>query len=102
MATGHARRHPRARCPAFADLLLGRPPGSFDLRRELAIETDAKHVIKRLLHTTRNDWKHSRPLALSDEGLLADLEKHGVEGAYKLVLETHHGKRRHSDRNSRR
>jgi phosphatidylserine/phosphatidylglycerophosphate/cardiolipin synthase-like enzyme len=68
-------------------------PGSFDLRRELAIETDANHVVKRLLHTSHNDWKHSHPLDLSDEGLRADLEKHGVKGADKLALDTHHGKK---------
>jgi cardiolipin synthase A/B len=73
-------------------------PGSFDVRRELAVETDAGHVVKRLLHTSRHDWEHSRPLDLSDEGLLADLEKHEVKGADKLALDAHHGKKRHSNR----
>src|SRR5271169_1396589 len=35
-------------------------PGSFDARRELAIETDAKHVVKRLVKVSRQDWKNSR------------------------------------------
>jgi cardiolipin synthase len=67
-------------------------PGSFDARRELAIETDAEHVVKRLTHTSHRDWENSHPLDLSDEGLLADLEKHGSKGADKLAIESHHGK----------
>jgi cardiolipin synthase len=61
-------------------------PGSFDSRRELAIEFDDKHVVKRLHHVARHDWKHSHQLDLSDEGLMADLEKRGRKGADKLVL----------------
>ena len=61
-------------------------PGSFDSRRELAVQTDAGHVIKRLITTTREDWENSHPLDLSDEGLLADLENHGAEGADKLAI----------------
>jgi len=63
-------------------------PGSFDARRELAIETDAHHVIRRLVHATRHDWEHSQEIDLTDEGLLADLKKRGEEdtGAEKLVL----------------
>jgi len=53
-------------------------PGSFDDRRELAIETDAHHVVKRLVDTSHRDWKHSRKLDLSDEAVQADLEKHGI------------------------
>lgn len=61
-------------------------PGSFDSRRELAIEVDDKDVVNRLHHVARHDWKHSRPLDLTDEGLMADLEKRGGKGADKLVL----------------
>jgi phosphatidylserine/phosphatidylglycerophosphate/cardiolipin synthase-like enzyme len=61
-------------------------PGSFDSRRELAIEVTDKHVVKRLHHIVRHDWKHSHPLDLSDEGLMADLEKRGRKGAEKLAL----------------
>ena len=32
-------------------------PGSFDARRELAIETDAHHVVHRLLHICHHDWE---------------------------------------------
>jgi len=74
-------------------------PGSFDARRELAIEVRDKHVIQRLDKVARHDWDHSHALDLSDEGLLADLEKRHTAsvGADKLVLEAgskhgrHHG-----------
>jgi cardiolipin synthase len=61
-------------------------PGSFDSRRELAIEVDDEHVVKRLHHVARHDWKHSHALDLTDEGLMADLEKRGRKGAEKLAL----------------
>lgn len=48
-------------------------PGSFDARRELAIETDSRHVVERLVATSHYDWKHSEKLDLSDEGLLREL-----------------------------
>ena len=50
-------------------------PGSFDERRELAIETEAPQVIERLKQVTRDDWDQSVALDLSDEGVLADLAK---------------------------
>jgi cardiolipin synthase len=68
-------------------------PGSFDSRRELAIEVDDKHVVKRLHHVTCHDWKHSHPLDLTDEGLMADLEKRGGNGEEKLALKV--GKEKH-------
>jgi phosphatidylserine/phosphatidylglycerophosphate/cardiolipin synthase-like enzyme len=61
-------------------------PGSFDSRRELAIEVDDKQIVKRLHHVARHDWKHSHPMDLTDEGLMADLEKRGREGADRLAL----------------
>lgn len=61
-------------------------PGSFDARRELAIETDARHVVERLVETSHHDWKHSHKLDLSDEGLREELEKHQMEGAKQLAL----------------
>lgn len=48
-------------------------PGSFDSRRELAIETRDDEVIQRLHKVVRQDWENSRPMDLSDAGLLADL-----------------------------
>jgi cardiolipin synthase A/B len=61
-------------------------PGSFDDRRELAVETSSEHVVKRLVETAKHDWKHSRKLPLSDEALLADLEAHGMKEVNRLAL----------------
>src|SRR5208282_5198645 len=63
-------------------------PGSFDGRRELAIETDAHHVVKRLAKAAENDWENSHKLDLSDEGLLKDLSKREetADGAQLLVV----------------
>jgi hypothetical protein len=49
-------------------------PGSFDSRRELAIEVHSSNVVERLREIAHHDWKHSQPLDLTDEGLLAELE----------------------------
>jgi phosphatidylserine/phosphatidylglycerophosphate/cardiolipin synthase-like enzyme len=49
-------------------------PGSFDSRRELAIEVRDDEVVSRLQKIVLHDWKRSHPLDLSDAGLLADLE----------------------------
>ena len=62
-------------------------PGSFDDRRELAIEIHDADVVERLHKVAHHDWKHSHPLDLSDEGLTADLAKRGGAGADKLVLD---------------
>jgi cardiolipin synthase A/B len=62
-------------------------PGSFDSRRELAIEVDDKHIVDRLHQIVKRDWKHAHPLDLTDEGLLADLKKHGGKGLHELGLE---------------
>jgi phosphatidylserine/phosphatidylglycerophosphate/cardiolipin synthase-like enzyme len=67
-------------------------PGSFDARRELAIETDDPAVIKRLHDVAHKDWKSSKKLDLSDEGLLADLAKRNMS-ADKLVLDEGDGGR---------
>ena len=61
-------------------------PGSFDSRRELAIETDDKHVVKRLGEIAQYDWDQSRKLDLSDAALLADLKKREGLSPDKLVL----------------
>ena len=50
-------------------------PGSFDSRRELAIEVTDDNVIERLHTVVHHDWKHSHALDLSDDGLRKDLEK---------------------------
>jgi phosphatidylserine/phosphatidylglycerophosphate/cardiolipin synthase-like enzyme len=63
-------------------------PGSFDARRELAIEVDDAHVVGPLEKVAKHDWDHSSELDLSDEGLMADLEKRGKEArAADLVLD---------------
>ncbi|MEO8345416.1 MAG: phospholipase D-like domain-containing protein [Betaproteobacteria bacterium] len=71
-------------------------PGSFDGRRELAIEVDDTAVIKRLEKIAQHDWDHSSALDLSDAGLMADLAKRGKgEGAADLVLDEQEEKHKH-------
>jgi cardiolipin synthase len=66
-------------------------PGSFDSRRELAIEVDDKHIVDRLHDIVHRDWKNAHPLDLTDEGLLADLGKHGDKGVEELGLKKEPG-----------
>jgi cardiolipin synthase A/B len=66
-------------------------PGSFDSRRELAIEVRDDEVIERLHTVVRHDWDNSHALDLSDEGLLADLEDR--KGAGDLALHAGHKKK---------
>ena len=68
-------------------------PGSFDARRELAIETDHHHVVRGLVKTSQHDWKHSKPLDLTDEGILKDMEKHGAKGVEELAVAKASGKK---------
>ncbi len=65
-------------------------PGSFDSRRELAIEVRDDHVVERLTKIAHHDWEHSHPLDLTDAGLLAEFESHEMEGTEELAL--HHEK----------
>jgi cardiolipin synthase A/B len=68
-------------------------PGSFDGRRELAIEADDPHVVRRLEKIAHHDRDHSEALDLTDAGLMADLEKRGKgDGAADLVLDVRHDK----------
>jgi cardiolipin synthase A/B len=62
-------------------------PGSFDSRRELAIEVNAPEVVRALKKVAHHDWKHSHPLDLTDEGLLEELRKHKIDAANELALE---------------
>jgi cardiolipin synthase len=66
-------------------------PGSFDSRRELAIEVRDDDVVERLHKIAKHDWENSHPLDLSDEGLMADLEDRVEGGTGKLALETGEG-----------
>lgn len=63
-------------------------PGSFDSRRELAIEVDDEHVVKRLSKIAKHDWEHSHPIDLTDEGLLEEFKKHKMDEGEDLALET--------------
>ncbi|WP_186407687.1 phospholipase D-like domain-containing protein [Candidatus Accumulibacter aalborgensis] len=77
-------------------------PGSFDTRRELAIEVSDEAVIKRMQGVAHHDWENSHPLDLSDEGLLKDLEKNEPDVAEMLALDDHqgnHGNHGHSGHN---
>ena len=62
-------------------------PGSFDERRELAIEVDDRKIVRRLRRVIERDWKHSRPIDLSDEGLARDLKKYGPKIIHELALD---------------
>jgi cardiolipin synthase A/B len=62
-------------------------PGSFDSRRELAIEVRDQEVMDRLHTVVHRDWHNSRPLDLSDEGLLTDLEGTDEHAAEDLALD---------------
>lgn len=70
-------------------------PGSFDSRRELAIEVREKDVVHRLNKIVTHDWENSRPLDLSDEGLLAELEKVDKNVVEDLGLECENGHNHH-------
>jgi phosphatidylserine/phosphatidylglycerophosphate/cardiolipin synthase-like enzyme len=61
-------------------------PGSFDSRRELAIEMRDDDVTTRLRKVAQHDWENSAPLDLSDEGILADLEDRYADSAARLGL----------------
>jgi cardiolipin synthase A/B len=63
-------------------------PGSFDHRRELAIEARDHHIMKRLNEVAHHDWKHSEPMDLSDDGLLQDLSSRDHHEVDQLAL--HH------------
>jgi cardiolipin synthase len=60
-------------------------PGSFNDRRELAIEVEDRHIISGLEKVAHHDWKHSKAMDLTDEGIFTDLESHGG-GSERLVL----------------
>lgn len=67
-------------------------PGSFDSRRELAIEVDDEHIIHRIRKTLEHDWENSRPLDLSDEGLLKELEDYDPDVVEDLGISRNHKK----------
>ena len=79
----HLRLHGKMLLADAAAAIVGSinfAPGSFDGRRELAIEVHDETVLHRLHRIARHDWEHSHALDLSDAGLRADLEDR-IEGA---------------------
>jgi len=68
-------------------------PGSFDSRRELAIEVRDAAVVDRLHTIVKFDKDNSHPLDLSDEGLMADLEDREEDPVEKLALTDRGGKK---------
>lgn len=89
----HVRLHGKMMLADSARAIVGSinlAPGSFDARRELAIEVDDADVVGPLEKVAKSDWDASKALDLSDEGLLADLAKrHKEAGAADLVLDVH-------------
>ena len=67
-------------------------PGSFDSRRECAIEVRDENVVGRLHDVTHGDWKNSHPLDLTDDGLLAELEDYDENASEDLALDVQNGK----------
>jgi phosphatidylserine/phosphatidylglycerophosphate/cardiolipin synthase-like enzyme len=61
-------------------------PGSFDSRRELAIEVHDDEIVDRLHKTLREDWENSHPLDLTDEGLFQELEDKDEHVAEDLAI----------------
>jgi phosphatidylserine/phosphatidylglycerophosphate/cardiolipin synthase-like enzyme len=102
----HLKLHAKMLCADSQRAIIGSiniAPGSFDDRRELAIETDDPVAVKRLEKVAQHDWDRSHPLDLSDAALLADLKKREGLDPDKLVLyedsehwgyhhDGHHGK----------
>ncbi len=62
-------------------------PGSFDSRRELAVEVRDQELMDRLRTVVHRDWENSHPLDLTDEGLLAELEDTDSNVAEDLALD---------------
>jgi len=68
-------------------------PGSFDSRRELAIEVRDAAVVDRLHRIAKHDNEHSHALDLTDDGLLADLAERQEDAAEQLALADRSGKK---------
>ncbi len=72
-------------------------PGSFDSRRELAIEVRDEEVVDRIHKVVHSDWDNSHPIDLTDEGLMADLEDEDPNLAEDLAIEDHHNHEKHHE-----
>lgn len=85
----HLKLHAKMMIADSAHAIVGSinlAPGSFDARRELAIESHDPEVVKRLEETALHDWSKSHPLDLSDAALIADLKKRKGLSPDQLVL----------------
>jgi phosphatidylserine/phosphatidylglycerophosphate/cardiolipin synthase-like enzyme len=71
-------------------------PGSFDSRRELAIEVPDSDIIDRLHTVLHYDWENSRPMDLTDDGLLAELEEYDENVSEDLGLSSSRKHKGHS------
>jgi len=68
-------------------------PGSFDSRRELAIEVRDDGIASRIHDVVHRDWENSKPIDLTDDGLMADLKDVDKNVAEDLALENHKNKK---------
>jgi hypothetical protein len=48
-----------------------------------------------------HDWKHSHPLDLTDEGLMAELEQHKIDATGELALNAN-GKKKDKDKKAKK
>ncbi|WP_336518002.1 phospholipase D-like domain-containing protein [Pollutibacter soli] len=67
-------------------------PGSFDKRRELAIEINDEEIVDRLHKIAKHDWKNSHAIDLTDEGLLRDLQDR-IENSKEILALKGKGKK---------
>lgn len=65
-------------------------PKCFNERRELGVFFDDPELISRLVETFKKDWKNSKKIDLSDEGIQADLEAAEAKKKEKILVS--HGK----------
>ena len=73
-------------------------PGSFDSRRELAIEVRDEDVMDRIHKVVHQDWENSHPIDLTDEGLMSDLEDKDPSVAEDLAIEAPRGNHHHNQK----
>jgi cardiolipin synthase A/B len=91
----HLKLHAKMLLADHARAIIGSinlAPGSFDSRRELAIEVRDDDVIERLTKIAHHDWENSHPLDLTDQGLLAEFEDHKMDETEELALHHEHQK----------
>jgi len=89
----HLKLHAKMLLADHARAIIGSinlAPGTFDSRRELAIEVRHDAVIERLMQIAHADWKNSHPLDLTDKGLLEEFEDHKMKEPDELVLYKNH------------